>query len=209
MEELNKSTDVEFYLNSGVLTQPFLDEEYVYEKVMKDYNAKLEKNGQASKIESLQYWIKKNVKYSDDKKFRDKWKFGRTAKEIWESKLATGCTDYAILFATFARQIGIPTTLLHTAEYNWLLRLKNNEDFNIHYGHSFCECYIDGKWILVDPTCCTTQSEYNADKLILDYKVGDSNLYIPYFRGLDLGTKQSTKEHNDLMDKECRDLILG
>ena len=29
-------------------------------------------------------------------------KFMRTAKEIWESKKSSGCTDYAILYATFA-----------------------------------------------------------------------------------------------------------
>lgn len=203
MKKLNKTTDVQKYLEFGNLTQPFLDNAYVLDKVMLDYNAKLKLNGQASKLESLYLWISKNVEYSKDQNFRVKYKFQRTAEEIWQSKVTTGCTDYCILFATFARQIGIPATFLHTAEKNWFFRLKNNKDYNSHYGHAFCECFYNDKWVLVDPTCKKYSTNYDIDFLRLTYSIGGSNEFIPYLRGLDLNVKQSIKEYNKTMDEIC------
>ena len=87
MKKLNKTTDVQKYLKFGNLTQPFLTDDYVLDKVMCDYNAKLKYNGQANKLESLYLWINHNVEYSQDQEFRDKHKFQRTAEEIWQSKL--------------------------------------------------------------------------------------------------------------------------
>lgn len=203
MQKLNITTDVQKYLKFGNLTQPFLADDYVLDKVMHDYNARLKLKGQANKIESLILWICKQVSYSKDEEFRQKYKFQRTAEEIWVSKQMTGCTDYCILFATFARQIGIATTFLHTAEKNWLFRLINNEDYKIHSGHGFCECFYDGEWMLVDPTCKRISRNYNIKCLSLNYNVGDSNQFIPYYRGLDLQTKQTISEHNKLMDELC------
>lgn len=127
MKSLNKTDDVEKYKNFGILTQPFLDKNYIYDKVITDleHNQKDLKSGYF--LASLFMWIKKEVKYSHEEQIQN-LKFTRTAKEIWESKKASGCTDYAILYATFARTLGIPTTILHTAEYDWLQRLKNGEE---------------------------------------------------------------------------------
>ena len=50
--------------------------------------------------------------------------------------------------------------------------------------------------------------EYNCNKLNLSYKVSNSNIYISYFRGLDLGRKQSMQEHNREMDEECLNLMI-
>ena len=92
MKELNKTTDVEKYLQFGNLTQPFLTNDFVLDKVMRDDNAKLKLNRKANKIESLYLWIYKNVEYSKDREFRDKYKFQRTAEEIWDSKqMLTSC----------------------------------------------------------------------------------------------------------------------
>ncbi len=90
-------------------------------------------------LESIYLWIHANAKYCADKEIQ-KLKFMRTAQEIWESKKASGCTDFAILYATFARQLNIPTTLLHTEEYERFQKLKNGKDCDRHFGHSFCEC---------------------------------------------------------------------
>lgn len=207
MQKLTMS-NCEKFLKNGDLTKPFLDDDYVNEKVMTDFNAKKKVNKNYTKIESLYHWINHNVKYAKgENDFIARNKFQRNAKEIWESKKATGCTDYALVFSTFARQIGIATTLLHTAEYNWCLRLKNGGDYKVHYGHSFCECFYQGKWILVDPTCRKIEFEYNPEKIELTYTVGENSIFIPYFRGLDLGSRQSVKEHNDLMEKCCLSLL--
>lgn len=206
MKKLNKTTDIQKYLQSGNLTQQFLDDDFVLDKVMCDYNARLKSKGQANKLESLILWICKQVEYSKDEAFRKKYKFQRTAEEIWNSGFTTGCTDYCILFATFARQICIPTTCLHTAEKTWLSKLKNNEDFKGNLGHGFCECFYDGEWLLVDPTCKRISRNYNVKCLNLNYKVGDSHQFIPYYRGLDLEIKQTISEHNKVMNDLCLNL---
>ena len=207
MKSLNKTDDVEKYKNFGILTQPFLDKNYIYDKVITDleHNQKDLKSGYF--LASLFMWIKKEVKYSHEEQIQN-LKFTRTAKEIWESKKASGCTDYAILYATFARTLGIPTTILHTAEYDWLQRLKNGEESYVHYGHTFCECYFNDSWVLVDPTCEYITKTYNPEKLELPYKIAGKNVYIPYFRGLDLGEKQNVKSHNKKMDELCNMLEM-
>lgn len=95
MQKLNK-TEVEKYLKSGVLTEPFLDTDLVQAKIDKDFNFKIAKNKNYTKIESLYNWIHKNIKSTTDTEKKWKYKFQRTAKEIWESGFATGCTDYAL-----------------------------------------------------------------------------------------------------------------
>ncbi len=199
--------DKERYLKFGSLTTPFLEDHYVKEMVMRDYNRRLKSGQQANIVESLICWIASFVKAGDDN-FRQKYKFKRTAKEIWESGFATGCTDYALVFATLARQLGWPTTFLNTAELGWLQRLLNGENSNFHYGHSFCECYFENRWMLVDPTCRKIMQNYSLDKIELPYNVGPGNVYVPYLRGLDLGKKTSSKEHNLEMDRLCKKLKI-
>ncbi|MBQ3047415.1 MAG: transglutaminase domain-containing protein [Clostridia bacterium] len=206
MNILNKTTDIEKFLQFGNLTQPFLEAEYVLDKVICDYNAKMKLNGQANKLESLFLWIDKNVEFSKNKELIDKYKFQRTAKEIWESGFATGCTDYCVLFATFARQIGISTTFLHTAEKGWIERLKKNKDYKTHYGHAFCECFYNDKWILVDPTSKRYQIDYNTNLIKLNYTVGGNTEFVPYLRDLDLRVKHSVNEYLKKMEEYCINL---
>ena len=207
MLPLNKFEDVEKYKNHGALTQPFLDKDFIYDKVIIDLKHKQKDLNSEYFLVSLFLWINHEVKYSQEKEIQ-KLNFMRTAQEIWESKKASGCTDYAILYATFARTLGVPTTLLHTAEYDWLQRLKNGEDSWMHFGHTFCECYFDGNWVLVDPTCKYITRTYNPEKLELPYKIAGKSVYIPYFRGLDLGEKQNIETHNKKMDELCNTLEI-
>lgn len=206
MEKLSIE-EKDLYLKSGPLSEPFLPNDFVLSKVMCDYNAKVGEGRKTNIFESLFRWIHQNVGFGE-KDYNDKFRFGRTASEIWESKISTSCTDYALLFSVFARQIGIPTTILHTAEFGWLERLQKNGDFNFHQGHSFCECFYNDKWILVDPTSKKIEWNYDAQKIELSYTLGGSSTYIPYKRCLDLGKRMTTREHNQIMDKTCKELIL-
>lgn len=207
MNSLNEN-DVEKYLKFGCLTQPFLDSKFVLEKVMIDYELKLQEIGTANEIESLMRWIKFKIKLTKDEQLERKYKFLRTAKEIWESGFATGCTDYAILFATFARQINIPTTFLHTLEYNSIKQIQKGEKIIMHRGHSFCECYFNNEWILVDPTFGKIERLYNCKNIELSYFVGNSKSFVAYYRDLDLGKKQTIAEHNKQEINICKELKL-
>ena len=46
----------------------------------------------------------------------------------------------------------------------------------------------------------------NPEKIVLDYQISESNTFIPYFRGLDMGKKMTNQEHNRIMDEECSKL---
>ena len=100
MKNLNKTTDIEKYLENGILTEPFLDTEFIKEKVFRDFNKKKDRIEGYTPLHSLFYWIEHCTKFGD-KEFNAKNRFQRTSKEIWESKTTTACSDYAILFATF------------------------------------------------------------------------------------------------------------
>ncbi len=202
-----KQEDLYYYLEYGVLTKPFLDKDIVSKKVDLDFNAKIINNTNYTKIESLYHWINHHIKFSKDDAFVINNKFQRTAQEIWESGFAVGCSDYAILFATFARQLGWATTILATADIEWFKNFKKGRS-KIHSGHYFCECFYDNKWVLVDPTCKKITIDYSLGKITLSYQIHNSNQFIPYFRDRDLGKKQTMKQHNLDMDLLCKELNL-
>lgn len=203
MKELGKS-DKENYLKFGNLSQPFLEKDYVEEMVMRDYKSK---NPEQNTIfESLNRWIKFKLKMGKDKE--KNCKFSRTAKEIWESGFITGCTDIALVFACFARQLGYPTTLLHTAEENWLQRFQSGGDYRLHQGHTFCEVFYKDKWILVDPMRNEVMFDYNADKINLPYSLGGNSVFVPYRRCIDFEKPQTVKAHNEIMDELCKNIQL-
>mgnify|MGYP001852481187 CR=1 FL=1 len=207
MKPLNKIENIEEYRHFGPLTQPFLDKDYVYNKVLNDLKNKQKDESSIHFLTSLILWIHKEVKYSKDDDIQN-LKFRRTANDIWKSKKASGCTDFGLLFATFARQLSIPTTILHTAEYDWLRKLKSGQNSLMHIGHTFCECYFGDNWILVDPTSKYIKTNYNPEKLELPYSLGGKSVFIPYFRGLDLGEKQTVRIHNQIMDDLCNKLEI-
>lgn len=198
------SSDRNTYLTNGILTQPFLDVQFVISQINRD--KKFHQNSNI--IESLMRWINHEIPFTFNKNLKNEYKFKRNAKEIWESGFCTGCTDRTILFSTFARQLNIPTTLLHTAEKSWLKKCKNGEKPTVYCGHSFCECFFENKWILVDPTSEKIEYNYDCNNIHLSYKISSSCDFISYFRGLDLGKRQTTKEHNNEMDMLCEEINL-
>lgn len=200
MEKLNGNNDLKTYLQSGVLTQPFLDAEYVKGRIDYDMSQKQSKGREISQLASLMGWIRSRVQYArGEKEFIAKNQFQRSAKEIWESGKTVGCTDYALLFAVFARQLGVPTTYLHTASIKWVKDFQENGEIDTCRGHSFCECFYNGEWILVDPTAGKVVGKYDVKKITTPYLIGGDNEFLPYYRGLDLGERQSIRQHNDKM----------
>lgn len=94
-------------------------------------------------------------------------KFGRTVDDIMSSKLLTGCTDYGLLFASLARDKGIPTIFLQTARIDWIYDRVRNADSGIT-GHILIEVYIDGKWRLVDSTAGRYYPDYDFSNFSLN-----------------------------------------
>ena len=206
MEKL--STDrINEYLNFGNLSQPFIEKSVLENMVQQEKQNMIKAGKSPNIIKCLMKIVNDNIRYSSDQSIQCQ-KFGRTVKEIWESKLSSGCTDTATVFASIARVFGIPTTILHTAQFEWLENLKNRNNKGVQ-GHTFCECFYENEWVLADVVARRITQNYDPNKIVLDYDLGQSHTFVAYYRGLDLGQKMTTKEHNKIMEEECLKMIYS
>jgi predicted transglutaminase-like protease len=92
-------------------------------------------------------WLKKNLKETKSTEEKNKLFRRRTAEEIIRSGMVTGCTDYALAFIALTRAKGIPTKYVEAIRNRWL----DVGDEGFIEGHVFAECFINGKWYVIDP----------------------------------------------------------
>lgn len=197
MKQLSRH-DINKYLEFGQFNNRFLDKNYLCNAL----NINDETAITTDTIKLLLTFVHNNIHSSKDINFNRANKFRRNAQQIWESGVATGCTDYAIVFSNLAKHIGIPSTILHTADFEYAKQLCENAEKPRRLGHSFCECFLNGKWILVDPTKQIIEEKYNTEKIELSYMVGGKNVFLPYVRKAEF-LPETQKEHCAFMDIEC------
>ena len=85
------------------------------------------------RINSLINWMQRNIKREAIDAF--------TALDVLKSRRAE-CQGYAMLFAAFARSIGIPTRIVNGIVYL--------PQYNGFLYHSWNESYIEGRWLAID-----------------------------------------------------------
>lgn len=140
-------------------------------------------------------------------------KFERDASEIVESGSYNGCSDYATVFEALSRELGIPTVHLLAAQSEWIKELNTGE-FNSYMGHHFCECFISGKWMLVDPLNNTIEENYDKSNFNISTKRGTK--YYVYAKCNDIfqiedslpKEKNGLRAHNKLMKELFTDFDL-
>jgi hypothetical protein len=62
-----------------------------------------------------------------------------------------GCHDYGLVFAAAVREMGYPAVMLHANSIAWMEEFQAGGG-ELHAGHVFVEIYLEGRWILIDPT---------------------------------------------------------
>ncbi len=131
-------------------------------------------------------------KYSSQGNFN---KFSRTAKEIFASGIYMGCSDYALVFETITRQLGIPTVHVQLADLDWIEDLNNGKNEGVR-GHHVCECFIGNKWVCVDVSANKINGVYDKN----NFNIGNR---ICFAKSLDIFETgiYSLKENNDIMKK--------
>ena len=202
-EELDTSEETKLkYLQDGPMTQQFLNDTALDSKMSA---AKTDRE----KVKILYLYIHthtKNATFASND-YKRNHKFQRTAAEIWSQKQMTGCTDYALVFATLARKYGLPTTILDTLEQGCLDSIQAGKPVNSINGHAFCECFMDGEWKLLDPTFAITEKTYNPEHIKLTgfHNVKFKKNFIPISRKIDTERTQSIREHNEIL----QEMILG
>lgn len=139
------------FLKSGLQADCiFADIDYLSKHVGKISSAK--------DISKIFKFIAKNLKQTNTSKDNEY----RTAKQIWISGRVESPCELAVVFESIARQLDIPTIHLQMINANWKQTLANNGSLE---KRDACECYINGKWVFVDPALQLIQEKYNHNKL--------------------------------------------
>ena len=129
-------------------------------------------------------------------------KFSRTVIEIFESKTFSGCSDIGMMVAAILREKQIPTIYVETANVDWLNKQLNDlPGHEIMLGHIFLEIFIEGKWVLYDPTFHIVYCNY--DKTNNNYP----RRYYVFAKGMDANSLGvfNTKDERLLAIKKLKD----
>lgn len=118
--------------------------------------------------------------------------FESTASHILSQGIATGCTDYAIAFATLARAKKIPAVVIDSAKLDWI-----QGGCNLHYvwGHFFVEVYLDREWYLVDSTAGILYQYYDRHNWYLPSR------YVAFTKALSVVDTGSTERSHNLLQR--------
>ena len=91
-------------------------------------------DGHRQRVHALVDWIQKHIQREAVDVF--------TAVDVLKDRRAE-CQGHAMLFAAFARSLGIPTRVV-----NGMVYIPRFEGFLFH---SWNESHIDGRWLAIDP----------------------------------------------------------
>lgn len=126
-------------------------------------NVVSEANSNYAKAEAIHQWIANNIYYDKDYALNTKTSTALTPEEVLTSKV-TVCEGYANLAVSMLNSAGIPAVTvkgysLGAGEPTQWSEVAKNADPN----HMWVEAYIDGKWIIMDPTW-DSKNMYNKGK---------------------------------------------
>jgi len=74
-----------------------------------------------------------------------------TTDQLFVERRLSGCHDWALVYASIARDLGYPAVMIDTAGVSWAKRFRAGEKGG-YVGHVFVEVFVAGKWVLVDST---------------------------------------------------------
>lgn len=74
-----------------------------------------------------------------------------TTEQLIKDRQMTGCHDWALVYASFARALGYPTVIVDTAGIPWIKQFQSGQKGG-YSGHVFIEVFVEGKWVLIDST---------------------------------------------------------
>jgi hypothetical protein len=146
------------FLNNGPQTEPNAQ--------LNQIAAQFNDNRDITTVKQIIDWIHQNIKSVAGSTYDQ---FGRSSAQIVASGESTGCTDFGLVFATLAREKGIPTVFVQTASTSWIRDLLASSNGTTSYfaGHILAEVFINNEWYLVDPTQGTIYSNYDRNNLSL------------------------------------------
>ncbi len=135
-----------------------------------------------------------------------------TTEQLLKTRVMTGCHDWALVYASFARALGYPTVVVDAASIPWMKQAQSGKK-GAYSGHVFVEVYVAGKWILIDSTNgWYVEKDYDPASPVLPIKAGfpgeTDDLYGFYVMRKGIDTRgygiHSNAELTRLMDETAR-----
>ena len=74
-----------------------------------------------------------------------------TVDDLLQERRLGGCHDFGLVYAAAARELGYPAVMVRTDSIDWIKRFQEGGG-QMHMGHVFVEVFLDGTWLLIDPT---------------------------------------------------------
>lgn len=113
-------------------------------------------------LATIGQWMAEGLTYNPELAFA--W---RNFDSVMESKLISGCADYAIVFAALSRSCGIPTVFVKTMDVDWIHAFREAGKCEQWTGHVFLEVHWKRKWRLLDPEALKLYDDYDPGMRIL------------------------------------------
>lgn len=115
--------------------------------------------------EELYFYVTDNIKYDNDKIKDLPYNYVPDIEQTYVEKSGL-CYDYASLFASMLRSIGVPAKLV-----------KGYTSAQPDVYHAWTEVYVDGRWMILDPT----QGANEDGKFVLKDAEKNANDYIKVY----------------------------
>ena len=140
-----------------------------------------------------------------------------TAAELIEEARLGGCHDYALVFISVVRELGYPAVFVDTVSLEWVRRVQEGTA-DSKFGHTFVEVFLDGSWILVDPTngwFIRYGYEPGQPVIPIEGPLADSSQdlygYVVQWKALDIwdAGMYEPQEYFEGMEEFARELDLG
>jgi transglutaminase-like putative cysteine protease len=140
-----------------------------------------------------------------------------TTTQLLKTRELTGCHDWALVYASFARALGYPTVIVDAAGIPWIKQYQSGQSGPFS-GHVFVEVFVDGKWVLIDSTNgWYLDNGYDPTNPVIPLKANfpgeTSSLYGFYVMRKGVDTVgygiRSNRELTNLMEVTARQVTLG
>lgn len=120
--------------------------------------------GNYAKAEAIHHWVADNIYYDKDYALNTKTSTSLTPVEVLTSRVSV-CEGYANLTVSMLNAAGIPAVTvrgysLGVGEPTFWSKVQDNAEAN----HMWVEAYVDGKWIILDPTWDSKNMYYKGKK---------------------------------------------
>ena len=135
------------------------------------------KAGNYEKVLALHDWVAGNIYYDYDSLVDESYKTNPSdAISVLRSR-RTVCQGFASLLVALIRSIGVPAKLFPCfalGESASVGGWENPDNLNNKHNHVIAEAFIDGRWVIIDPTWDSNNEFRNGE-----YRISYNNRSVP------------------------------